>query len=86
MQPPIPVGTVVDYHGSHRHGRYVITRLEAVRAGVPDPDLNYPDGVAYTIWPEGMLQKFGLREHMITQVRRTSLTEVPTTETENDHD
>jgi hypothetical protein len=88
MQPPIPVGTVVGYHGSHRHGRYVITALEAVRPGVPDPEINYPDGVAYTIWPEGMLQKFGNRDHMIFQVRRTSLTESPLTleETDNDHD
>ena len=73
---PIPVGTLVDYHGSGPHGRYVITQHEPVRAGVPDPDVHYPDGVGYVIWPEGMPQKFGLREHMISQVRRASLTVV----------
>lgn len=73
---PIPVGTLVDYRGSHRHGRYVITQHEPVRAGVPDRETSYPDGVGYIIWPEGMPQKFGSRNHMITQVRRTSLTEV----------
>jgi hypothetical protein len=73
---PLTVGTVVDYHGSHKHGRYVITGHEAPRPDVPEPAVNYPDGVAYIIWPEGMPQKFGLRHHMVSQVRRQSLTPV----------
>jgi hypothetical protein len=69
---PIPVGAKVFYHGSHRHGEYIVTAHEAPRPGVPADA--YEDGVAYTIWPEGMPQKFGNREHMISQVRRRSLT------------
>lgn len=89
---PIPVGTVVDYHGSFAHGRYVITRhdMPGVAGNTPGSDglipvstLNaaelavaYPDGVAYEIWPEGMLQKFGNRMYMCHQVRRQSITPV----------
>lgn len=37
----------------------------------------YPDGVAYQIFPEGMLQKFGtLRDYTIWRVRRGSVTPV----------
>jgi hypothetical protein len=73
---PIPVGTVVEYHGSHGHGRYVITDHDKPRPGVPDPEVNYPDGVAYVIWPEGMEIAFRNREHSVVQVRRQSLTEL----------
>jgi len=73
---PIPVGTVVDYRGTHGHGRYVITGHQEPRPGVEDRKVNYPDGVAYEIWPEGMPQKFGNREHVIIQVRRVSVTPV----------
>jgi hypothetical protein len=73
---PYPVGTVVDYHGSHEHGRYVITAHEAPRSGVPDPEVNYPDGVAYVIWREGVLRKWGNRHHSVSQVRRQSITPV----------
>lgn len=76
---PIPIGAVVDYHGSHAHGRYVITAHEEPREGVPEPEVNYPDGVAYVIWKEGVLRKFGNRMHMISQVRRGSLTPVEET-------
>jgi hypothetical protein len=75
---PLPVGTVVDYHGSHTHGRYVVTAHEAVRDSVPDPEVNYPDGVGYVIWREGQPQKFGNRHHMVSQVRRSSITETET--------
>jgi hypothetical protein len=56
---PYPAGTIVDYHGSHSHGRYVVTGHEVPRDGTPDPDVHYPDGVAYVIWREGVLRKFG---------------------------
>jgi hypothetical protein len=88
---PIPVGTVVDYSGSHRHGRYVITGHDTpgVVDGVRRADLGeitaaelaaaYPDGVAYEMWPEGMLRKFGNRMYMLHQVRRPSITPVTDT-------
>lgn len=78
-EAPLPVNTVVTYHGFHSDGsgqHYVITQHEAPRAGVPDPQVNYPDGVAYVIWPEGMLRKFGNRMYAVYQVRRQSLTVV----------
>ena len=81
---PIPIGTIVDYHGSHTHGRYVVTGHENPRAGVPDPEVNYPDGVAYQIWPEGVPHKFGLRHLAVYQVRRASFD--PLSGTENDHE
>jgi len=74
---PYPVGSAVEYHGSHHrslHGRYVITGHEVPREGIPEPELNYPDGVAYVIWREGVLRKFGNRHHCVSQVRRQSLT------------
>lgn len=74
---PYPVGTTVDYHGSHAHGRYVITEHEEPRAGVPDPEVNYPDGVAYVIWREGVEVRFGNRAYSVYQVRRGSITPTP---------
>lgn len=76
---PLPVGTVVTYHGSLSDGterRYVITEHEEPRAGLPGPEISYPDGVAYVIWPEGMPRKFGNRMYAVYQVRRPSLTVV----------
>jgi hypothetical protein len=73
---PYPVGTVVDYHGSHTHGRYVITAHETPGYWIPDPGVHYPDGVAYVIWRQGVLRKFGNREHMVSQVRRGSIAPV----------
>lgn len=83
---PLPVGTVVEYRGSQKHGRYVV-------AGHTDPREEhlfqpwehvtedviaaaYPDGVAYELWPEGMEQRFGNRQHMVYRARRKSITEV----------
>lgn len=76
---PIPVGAIVDYRGSLRHGRYVVTAHEDPKTLFPVSQHyliadSYPDGVAYQIWPEGMPQKFGNREHMAYRVRRKSLT------------
>lgn len=86
-QTPLPVGTIVDYTGSFAHGRYVITGHGIPRADVPNPETNYPDGVAYEIWPEGLPYKFGLRKMLVFQVRRTSIKEAappPERKTKND--
>jgi hypothetical protein len=86
MDKPYPVGTIVDYHGSQGHGRYVITahhrlddlfrpgELEQMAANGIRMEDAYPDGVAYEIWREGVLRKFGNRMYSIVRVRRASLT------------
>lgn len=81
---PIPVGTLVDYHGSHKHGRYVVTAHHCPHDMFPRSEWDevgeyYPDGVAYEIWPEGMERKFGNRDYMVYRVRRSSLTVVSCT-------
>lgn len=70
---PIPLNTVVMYHDR----RYVVTAYDTPPPHLPDPEVNYPDGVAYVIWPEGMLRKFGNRAYSFVQVRRRSLTVIP---------
>jgi hypothetical protein len=75
---PVPVGTVVDYRGSHAHGRYVITEHTGPNPDAPDKDVHYPDGVGYTIWYVGMEQRFGSRQHSVHYVRRGSITPVGT--------
>lgn len=92
MDKPYPVGAVVDYHGSHSHGRYVITahyrlddlfrpgELEQMAANGVRLEDAYPDGVAYEIWRQGVLRKFGNRMYSVVRVRRGSL--VPTGEHE----
>jgi len=84
---PIPIGTVVDYHGSHTHGRYVVTdhytvtpelfsqsEMRIMEENSVKLDESYPDGVMYVIWRQGVLRKFGNRMYMIARVRRQSLT------------
>lgn len=66
---PLPVGTVVDYFGSHAHGRYEIT---ATASGM-NVQMIYPDGKMYDLWPAGVPRKFGLRHLAVYNVRRTSL-------------
>lgn len=85
---PIPVGSVVQYRGSHTHGEYVVV-AHRDPAGPLFPPLSpeiladaYPDGVAYEIWLRSVLRRFGNRMYMVTRVRRRSLT--PTGETENE--
>lgn len=81
MTPPIPIGTVVDYHGSLSTGsdrKYVVTDHDNPQDLFPEDQWKllaeaYPDGVAYTIWPEGMERRFGNRAYMVFRVRRTSL-------------
>lgn len=75
---PIPVGTVVDYHGSLAHGRYVVTGHDNPQNLFPYDKWHllaeaYPDGVAYTIWPEGMEQRWANRAYSAYRVRRGSL-------------
>ena len=75
---PIPVGTIVDYHGSCTHGRYVITAHQQPPYGIPE--VNYPDGVAYVIWDIKVpprLRKMGNGQYSVHRVRRQSLTVVP---------
>lgn len=76
---PYEIGSVVDYHGSHAHGRYVITSHQDPQQLFPADKWDqladaYPDGVAYEIWKEGVLRKFGNRVHSVYRVRRDSLT------------
>ena len=84
---PIPLETVVDYHGSRTHGRYVVAEHHPVTLDMFQPgevkymkDKNlsltdiYPDGIAYTIWKQGVSRKFGNRMYSVTRVRRQSLT------------
>jgi len=83
---PIPLETLVDYHGSQAHGRYVVTahvvpddlftagELAQLASSGETLDTVYPDGVAYTIWREGTVPGFGNREAMVCRVRRRSLT------------
>jgi hypothetical protein len=66
---PLPVGTVVEYRGR----AFDVTEHEAPREGTPDPEVNYPDGVAYVLWPVGVERKFGNRGQSFSQVRRRSL-------------
>lgn len=80
MNSPVPVGTLVRYHGSLRHGLYRVTgysdlaerrdlTAEQVREG-------WPDGNAYDLWPEGVPVKFGYRDQAVYFARRTSFTPV----------
>jgi hypothetical protein len=86
---PYPVNSVVDYHGSFSHGRYVITGVFPVTPGLfTAPELAamereglslrdlYPDGACYEIWQQGILRKFGNRMYSVSRVRRGSLTPV----------
>ena len=73
---PYPVGTIVTYHGSHSRdpSRHWIIRGHAEpRDGLKDYAVNYPDGVAYMIWPVDVMYKFGNRCYSVVQVRRISL-------------
>lgn len=86
---PLPIGTIVNYTGSHYHGRYLITGhqdpstvtivgYKAENDGLLSEVLAeaYPDGVAYEIWREGIdRSKFGNRMYMVYQVRRGNLTD-----------
>jgi hypothetical protein len=84
---PIPLGTVVIRISDGK--RYVVDghedpwkefSLQELAKMGEDPGgvlaEEYPDGVAYTIFPEGMSRKFGNRDYSVYRVRRKSLTVV----------
>jgi hypothetical protein len=79
MMEPIPLGTVVSYNDCPGE-RYVVTahaNPEILFSGrISDEILGeiYIDNVAYEIWKEGVLRKFGNSMHMYWRVRRSSLT------------
>jgi hypothetical protein len=71
---PIPLRTPVIYEGE----RYFIQAHLVPQK--PHPSVSdermatvYPDGVAYVIWPEGVLEKFGNRMYSRINVGRRSL-------------
>lgn len=77
MADPIPLETLVRYHGSQGQGLFrVVEHNEPVAPpGVTEAEMlgAYPDGVAYRIWPEGLLRKMDNRHHSVFNVRRGSL-------------
>lgn len=94
---PYPIGTKVTYRGSHtwRHGEeYVITEhkiptdyahikiaLEVNELTLEYLTEHYADGVAYTLFPEGVNPlKFGDRDEGMYCVRRESLIPVDISE------
>ncbi|MET7363214.1 hypothetical protein ABZS76_32920 [Streptomyces sp. NPDC005562] len=64
---PVAVGTIVEYRGSD----FEIVKHQKPRDRTPDPEVNYPDGVAYLVFPAGKPKKFGSGE-WVAQVRRRS--------------
>lgn len=70
---PVAIGTIVDYRGSlgYMHGRYRVTGFEATTG--PNAE-RYSDGVKYNLWEVGVPEKYGLRDHSLSQVRRDSFT------------
>lgn len=73
----VPIGTVVEYHGSMGRGTYTITdHAVPVNRGVTESELEaaYPDGVAYELWPLGVKRKFDNRHLARYNVRRGSFT------------
>lgn len=75
-EAPLAVGTLVDYHGSveYMRGRYRITNVRTAKDLLPR--MQFSDGVVYSLWKEGVPEKFGLREHSLSFVRRDSFTPV----------
>ncbi|MFE2934926.1 hypothetical protein [Streptomyces sp. NPDC059278] len=75
---PVPVGAVVQYFGrSQRPGLYTVTEHHAPAPAAPDPEVHYPDGVAYGLWPLGVPEGFGNRDRAVCQVRRRSFVVAP---------
>jgi hypothetical protein len=65
---PVAPGTTVVY----RDRDYEVVEHQESRPDVPEPEANYPDGVAYVLWPVGVQKKFGNRDQSMVQVRRRS--------------
>ncbi len=75
---PIPVGTIVNYTGSHAHGRYVVHAHQDPAEVFPASQLElvkdrHPDGVCYEIWPVGVEVAWQNRDQMVHRVKRASL-------------
>jgi hypothetical protein len=76
---PYPIGTRVQYHGSHKHmhGMYKVIAHRDNRLGVPVSEIpEYTDGVGYDLWPEGVPHKYANSERALYYARRDSLTPV----------
>lgn len=64
---PVPIGTIVEYRGRD----YEIIDHQKPRKGTPDPELNYPDGVAYVVHRADKPAKLD-SPGWVVQVRRRS--------------
>lgn len=79
---PLPLETLVRYDGSleGHDGLYrVWGHQDPINLHGCSPEelaKYFPDGVAYTLWPEGVPRKFGLRHLAPYNIRRKSLTVV----------
>lgn len=75
----LPIGTIVDYHGSmtHMHGQYEIIRysdLEYTRAVLGDQfEDYYPYGIGYDLWPRGVPINMDNRNQALYNVRPDSI-------------
>lgn len=67
---PVSVGAVVEY----RDREFEVSEHQAPSADLSDAERteNYPDGVAYVLWPVGVPEKFGNRGQSVVRVRRRS--------------
>lgn len=66
--PPVRKDVEVEY----RDSRWQVEDHMPPPDDVPDPDVHYPDGVAYILWPLGVPKKFGNRDQSMMRVRRRS--------------
>jgi hypothetical protein len=78
---PLPIGTKVNYHGSHPgyHGVYGIYSVydeASLRASGRDPENYAIDRVGYALFPWGLEQDWRNREQELHYVRRSSFTVV----------
>lgn len=80
---PVPAGAIVDYFGSQKHGRYIVTdHAEPDMRGIEAPqDEFFPDGKGYVIWKVGVAQKMDNGHHSVHNVRRLSFRVVEESET-----
>jgi hypothetical protein len=77
--PPVPIGTVVEYFGSLRPGHYwVDAHSEPINVpGLANwpavSPMFFPDGTAYVLWPVGVPRTFRYQDRRVVNARRTSL-------------
>lgn len=65
---PVPVDSTVEYEGRD----WKVFQHQSPRKSVPEPEVNYPDGVAYALWPVDVPLGLDNGSQMRTQVRRRS--------------